>query len=473
MCAELQGTDPIMANASIERVWLSKLAACRAALRARGVRIETLSAANAARDLETLRRALGVPQLNVFGASYGSRIAGEAMRVVPSSVRAVHMFGPVPPTRFHVGNEEVVADEALAALFRSCAGQHECRAAYPNLKTDYDSALALVSRTPLRVEVHATKSTPSGVVTVDAQMLRRMLAQRLVSRDAAAIAPLLIHTIASGATGMLARITPHLMASFRAGRGTPGTGLAFWCNDGVVGPHASRQLLARCRAWLGAEWEPNTPADLQSDIPALLTVGQLDPLTPPSFAQLLAGKMKNAQIIELPSWGHEQPPICALRISRDFFNAPHQEINASDCLDTVAPVDYVTGIQYSERLGRRVRLFRERPWLMVWPAAAAVLLLWPLLARGRGRRKNTLLVAASIVGVGFLIGTTAVVAITARRDALIPMIGIPSAWAWLLWLPHLFLVLTIAHYVTDRTPRSSTIIGSLLLLVLWYSTHLT
>jgi pimeloyl-ACP methyl ester carboxylesterase len=468
MCAELRGADPIIDNANAERTWLSKLAACRATLRTRGVRIETLSAANAARDLESLRLALGVPQLNVFGASYGSRIAGEAMRLVPSRVRAVYMFGPVPPTRFRVGNEPVVADEALTALFRDCARQPGCRRAYPNLRGDYDSALAIVQRSPLRVEVARTEDMPGGVVVVDAQLLRRMLAQSLVSRDAAAVAPLLIHTIASGATDALARITPYLVESFRAGRGTAGTGLAFWCNDGVVGPGSSMQLQQRCRTWLGGAWQPITATDLRSDIPALLTVGKLDPLTPPSFTQFLAAGMQRAQIIELPSWGHEQPPACALRISNDFFNATQRQIETSPCLDSVAPVDYVTGIKYSARVGRTFKIFRERVWFLVWPAAAALLLVWPLLRRLRWARKDALLVATSLVGLLFVIGTTAVLAFTSRHHALIPMIGIPFRWAWLLWLPHLFLALTIALFIADRPPSRSTIIGALMILGLWY-----
>jgi hypothetical protein len=45
------------------------------------------------------------------------------------------------------------SDEALGALFRLCAAQADCRAAYPRLEADYQSVLAAIRREPVRIKV--------------------------------------------------------------------------------------------------------------------------------------------------------------------------------------------------------------------------------------------------------------------------------------------------------------------------------
>jgi pimeloyl-ACP methyl ester carboxylesterase len=168
MCRDLHGGEPMTEpSAAAERVWLGKLEACRARLQSEGARLETLSSAQAAQDLELLRRALGAPQLNLVGLSYGTRIAAEAVRQVPSSIRAVYYSGPVPAGR--VGDVEwgEIADEVVGALFRRCASQPACHAAYPRLAADYDSVLVRLRRVPFAVPVPRSDAAPEGRVLVD------------------------------------------------------------------------------------------------------------------------------------------------------------------------------------------------------------------------------------------------------------------------------------------------------------------
>lgn len=96
-------------------MWLAKLEKCRERLLAQGVRLETLSSVQVAHDLELLRQALGAPQLNLIGLSYGTRIAAEAARQVPSAVRAVFYDRPLPAqVPLRVSDN---ADEVLGTLF--------------------------------------------------------------------------------------------------------------------------------------------------------------------------------------------------------------------------------------------------------------------------------------------------------------------------------------------------------------------
>ena len=52
-----------------------------------------------ARDLESIRQALGEPQINYYGASYGTAIGERYLALFPKSARAVVLDGVVDPTQ--------------------------------------------------------------------------------------------------------------------------------------------------------------------------------------------------------------------------------------------------------------------------------------------------------------------------------------------------------------------------------------
>lgn len=379
ICAGMLDDEPLTPDGGAEQEWLSKLTDCRARMLEDGIDPRTLSAAQAARDLDWLRRALGAQQLNLFGASYGSRIAFEAIERIPASLRAVFVFGPVPPDKFRGSGDPLVAQEALEAMFRACASQPSCNGAYPRLRDDFATALAHVRQTPLHVR-------EDFVVTE--QVLSQGLAQMLASRRLGEGVPLLIHTIAREGNSIVARIAVALETSFRAGRGSPGLGLAFWCNDGVVSAASSGPMQRRCERLVGAV-QPTDSQHLIGDVPVLISVGQLDPLTPPSFANDIAGRTPNLRTMVLRSWGHELPPECNFRIAAEFFQNPDAALDTR-CLAKAPVMRFVTGADADE-----------------WITDVAVGPRW-------SRRQKLLMVAA-------LLALVALAVFIVRRDRTLPM----------------------------------------------------
>ncbi|HET9441175.1 MAG TPA: alpha/beta fold hydrolase [Longimicrobiales bacterium] len=332
MCPRLRGAA---------RDDIDALADCREQLSAQGVNLSHLSSLQVAHDLEFLRRALGVPQLNLFGSSYGTRIAVEALRQLPRSIRAVFLLGPVPPGRFRGPGDPAAAWEALDAVIRSCAAQPACRVAYPHLRQQYRTEMAPI-------------------------------AHLLTSREHADIVPLIMRTIAEQDAGLLDRIAPRLTEIARAGHGVAGTGLAYWCNDGVVDQASSRELKQRCREWIGANFREREAQPVRSDVPALIAAGEFDPLTPPSYAHDVAEGLAHAQVLVIPEWGHGQPPECIFRISSEFFDGPGNELDTS-CLSTIPGVAYITRPMSSRAISEAISPEAERPWLLLTLSATALL----------------------------------------------------------------------------------------------------
>lgn len=492
-CPELTGSARPQFNDDIdtpaERVWLETLASCRERLLAEGVRPETLSSVQVAHDLEWLRRALGAPQLNLVGTSYGSRIAAEAVRQVPAAIRAVNFSAPVPPDRYRLGGEPELADEVLLTLFRRCAERPACRAAYPRLEAEYDSVLARLREEPFRVRFPPSDLGQGGEIVVDDLVMREGLAELLAQRDLAAGVPLLIHTAFEHGESFLVRMAPQLAREVLASDQDPGTALAFWCNDGSVNRTSEELLRQRCRAWLGDAWDHEGAEPLRSDVPALVDTGELDPRTPPSFARFLAAGLSRAHLVVVPWYGHEEPPGCALRIAGDFFEAPEVAPDTA-CLGSIPPIEFVAGVVYSPWIGAAVTRTWQRPWLAGLPALAAVLLLVSAVGiplrdlRGRDRRRPhasrataVALLMVALAGLAFIVTLAAALIAGARRHFFIPAIGLPENWAWLLALPWVVVALTavaLVLVVRSRTagqsigvPGWSALIGSGLLLGTW------
>jgi len=118
-----------------------------------------------------------------------------------------------------------------------------------------------------------------------------------------------------------------------------------------------------CEEWpveQAGEWvkEP-----LVSDIPTLLLAGEFDPVTPPEFAQLVAGHLSNRYYYLLPGAGHigDNTSECALSITASFIEDPTNPPDSS-CIaampglvfDIPSEASEVTWEPYSnEELGLR------------------------------------------------------------------------------------------------------------------------
>ncbi|HEX6307490.1 MAG TPA: alpha/beta hydrolase [Longimicrobiales bacterium] len=491
-CPGLNAARPTFdtdAESPAEHQWLEMLANCRGQLLAAGVRLETISSVQVAHDLEWLRRALGAPQLNLIGNSYGSRIAAEVVRQAPAGIRAVNFSGPVPPGRQRVGIGPEQAEEVLVTLFRRCAERPQCHAAYPRLRAEYDAVLARLHENPFRVRLPPSELGPGGERLVDDVVMRGGVADLLLNRELAASVPLLIHTMFEHGDAFLRRMAPQLARELMTGEQDAGTALAFWCNDGGVNRDSESLHRQRCRAWLGEAWDEAGAEALRSDVASLIDTGELDPRTPPSNARFLAAGLPRSHLVIVPWYGHEEPSPCALRIARDFIDAPERAPDTA-CLDSVPPIEFVTGVTYSGWVGAAVTRTWQRPWLAGLPGVAALLLLVsavgiPLRERRdherrtsrTGRAATLALLVAALVGLTFVAGLAGALTTAARRHPFIPAIGLPANWTWLLVLPWLLLAgIPVAAVLAMRARRDghslgipgwSAAIGSGLLLATW------
>ena len=119
-------------------------------------KIADLSAYNtdeSAADVNDLRVALGYDKVNLWGGSYGTRLALGVMRDFSRGLRSVTLEATYPPEADLYAETPANFDRALSVLVRDCAADKACSAAYPNLREVLLQAAKRLNESPVSVEV--------------------------------------------------------------------------------------------------------------------------------------------------------------------------------------------------------------------------------------------------------------------------------------------------------------------------------
>lgn len=106
---------------------------CVAELEKEGVPLAVYNTTQNALDVPLVVKALGYGDYNLYGISYGTKLALEVMRVAPQGVRSVIIDG-VAPSWINLYNAFALKnDEAVQIVVDQCAADKACNQAYPDL----------------------------------------------------------------------------------------------------------------------------------------------------------------------------------------------------------------------------------------------------------------------------------------------------------------------------------------------------
>ena len=312
--------------------------------------------ANAARDLDLVRRALGYRSINLWGGSYGTRLAQAYARQFPVSTRALILDGVAAPEQIiPAGGRDGQA--ALELLFKQCAADRACRRAFPALRQEFATLSERVAAGTVKVQIADPRTAePAEVRMSSARFLgtvHNVLYNALDSRRL----PFLIHS------AYLGRWAPFMarrnVASDLGGDAGPAMVLylAVICAEDVprlnpqfraedaLGSFMGSERMVRLGAMCKAINVPPVPYTAPATIaaPALLLSGALDPVTPPHRAQSAARRMTRAQHLIAANVGHGLSQIgCTPRLMREFLDQPGKPV-AAKCLSDIPAASFQVG----------------------------------------------------------------------------------------------------------------------------------
>jgi len=355
-----------------ERViaYAQALVACRDRLTRDGTQLSAYTTTASAADVNDVLFALGYQQANVYGASYGTRVAQMVMRAYPERVRSAVLDSVVPVEVKMYDESAAVSDGALQTLFAGCAADPACHAAYPQLETDFAELRQQLEAQPVTVTVTMPAEAQTHQTPVNGLSLTGAILWALGRTDLIPTLPQSIHRMRGGDYSALSyalALPPLTFESLSLG-----ASISVNCHDqvyattpekieaalaahpkaealGLTGVFGSGQTVFDvCRLWGTAPLAPDENQPVTSDIPTLIVAGQYDPMTPPTFARQLAGHLSHSYLFEFPNVSHT-PTInsassCPLDIALAFLHDPSTEPSRS-CLAEMEPARFIVPFQ--------------------------------------------------------------------------------------------------------------------------------
>jgi pimeloyl-ACP methyl ester carboxylesterase len=287
-------------------------------------------------DLFDVSAALGYDQINLWGGSYGTRVALVALRRHEDRVRSVVLDGVAPPSMPLPLFAARDAQSALDRLFDSCAADEACASAYPDLRGDFDALLVQLegprrvrvphARTGVMFEVEMTRDIFAGglrglLYSADASSLIPLVIRRGLDDDFGAFLTALISTAEQAQDSM----SNGLMLSVMCAEDLPRYGEGEQRRESMgsfLGDAMVREFRSACAVWPHDAAEPGFGDHVVSAVPALLLSGQLDPITPPLWAEATAAHLPHSLHVVAPGVGHGVASLgCVPRLIADFIEA--------------------------------------------------------------------------------------------------------------------------------------------------------
>jgi pimeloyl-ACP methyl ester carboxylesterase len=347
---------PNMNCPEIERDDEDGVPACRARLLQAGVDLDSYNSAASAADLADLRQALGYAEWNLYGISYGTRLALTIMRDHPAGIRSVILDSVYPP-EINFWEEYGQNIQAIfARLFNGCSASRVCDATYPNLKKVFYDTVDRLNAKPARYTIKNPETGEEEETTLSGDALIDRIFELLYRTHTIPQLPRVIYAVANGDYAALDELDDRPLDAHhaedishsegmrlsveckeeipfadeqRALANVPGTPRALYLNS----VHYIRETFERCRIWGVQPADPTEAQPVYSDIPTLVMAGKYDPITPPKWAALAASRLSRGYSFVVPNAGHGAVDSgdCPTDMAAAFLDDPTRRPDAT-CL---------------------------------------------------------------------------------------------------------------------------------------------
>lgn len=321
------------------------------------VRFYTTSVA--VQDLDAVRTALGHEQINLYGVSYGTRVAQHYMRRHPERVRSAILDGVVPAD---VPLGPSIATDAQAALeraFQRCNDDARCGNAFPDLATSFQALRTRLSRQPLSLQInHPLTGQPTEMMFGAGQLAA---AVRLLSYtdETLSLLPLLIHQAQVEQRPQALAAQYLIVSRNAAAQLATGMHFAVACSEDAprweesaasrraqsrtyLGTSFMDSLQAICSHWPAGLVDDDFHQPLRSSVPVLVLSGDNDPVTPAGNGQRILQGLPNARHLVISGQGHGQLGIgCVTSLASRFITAGSAASLDTSCTANITPAAFM------------------------------------------------------------------------------------------------------------------------------------
>jgi pimeloyl-ACP methyl ester carboxylesterase len=305
----------------------------------------------AAHDLEDVRIALGAPQLDLIGVSYGTRMAQQYLMRFPNGVRSV-VLDSVAPNELVFGQEFAQnLEDALKSQFSLCAKSQSCAKVFGDAYASLGKLRDALRAKPQNYSFRDPITFKSTQMLLNAQRLAGLVRMFAYSPETSALLPLSIAEGLKGNYTPLAGQTQLLRDSMSVSIDNGMQASVVCAEDADLlhdNPEEASTLLgtalvevirAQCSAWPHGTRPADFHAPLKSDKPIFVLEGELDPVTPPRYGEQVMRGLGNAKLLVAKGQGHNVIGRgCIPKLVEDFVDKLQPKTLDTTCADVLGPI---------------------------------------------------------------------------------------------------------------------------------------
>jgi pimeloyl-ACP methyl ester carboxylesterase len=309
---------------------------------------------DAVQDLEAVRIALGVEQINLVGISYGTRVAQQYMARHPERVRSAILDGVVP-NPLALGSEHAKnLEDALERQFARCAQDARCGQQLGDPRANFRALAQELRTTPRQVTYRDPFTGEEKTDELTYGHLAAVVRLYAYAPITASMLPLTLHEAAQGrmaplmaqAQMMLGQLGDQIMhgmqLSVACAEDAPRLVVDPADAGSVLGTEFIDFTLAQCAVWPRGAVPENFNAPLRGTMPTLLLSGEFDPVTPPRYGEEVLKGLEQGRHLVLTGQGHNVIGVgCTPRLAARFIDTADAKALDADCLKSLrAPAPF-------------------------------------------------------------------------------------------------------------------------------------
>lgn len=335
-----------------------QFAACHARLEAAGVDTTAFTTTESAADLADIRVALGYDLWNLFGVSYGTRVAREALRTHPEGINGVVLDSMAGPYGMAASAVAAGADRAFAQLDTACDADIECVIRDHDVSDDLSAAIERFDTEPYRATVDLGPGYGPTAIALTGSDMYWVLWGLLYFKESYPALPGMIATLAQGDGSEIAALLPAAVG--RIQMFAEGMQRSVTCADrapmAAADTERDEALLTDpgrwstvlvvlgtqpCQAWPSATSDPAILRPGAVDRKVLVLSGTLDPITPTPVAEQVAAAMGHATFVAIGGLGHGafDDSACASDLITAYLAQPAVDLDTS-CARQPVPIHF-------------------------------------------------------------------------------------------------------------------------------------
>ena len=310
----------------------------------------------AIRDFDHVRQQLGYGKINVYGVSYGTRVALSYLRRYPDRVRSVILDGVLP-------QDEVMGPRIMTEspanvkrlMLERCKKDPRCHKRFPRLGAEVNELERRLQEKPPSVKIIHPRTGEPLTTTLTWEGWALTLRILGYSSETTALLPLLLHTAHQRADFSLLASQAVFVADALHRSINSGLESCVLCAEdwpffprdesawagARYGRKELRSMARLCQRWPHRPVAASFKKPVVSSKPVLLISGQMDPVTPPLDAVQAARTLSNSRHLVVPGQGHGVIMRgCMPKIAARFIQTAAVSGLDVGCLKGVSPLGF-------------------------------------------------------------------------------------------------------------------------------------